>query len=254
MNIIKSFCLAIKTYSKIPMVHIYPSKENLRWSLCFLPLIGAAIGGVLMAWFWVCLHLNINNACFAAVAAAIPAVMTGGVHLKGFTKISYAMSQKGDKQKKLEMLSEQYVGSYGIISLILYYILYFGFLNEITIYGEIGMIGLGFIMSRSVCAASMSIMRCAKNSGELYKVSTAINRTATFIITTIMLLGCAFVMILLSAYIGAAVLAGLIILFFGYKFILCKKVGGITSDTCGWLIQTSELITVMIIVIIGRLV
>ncbi len=241
-------------YSKIPMIRIYPSKENLRYAVCFLPLIGAAIGGILMAWFWLCLKLGINNACFAAVAAAIPAVVTGGVHVKGFTKISYAMSQKGDKQKKLEMLSEPYTGIYGIISVILYYMLYFGFLNEITIYGEIGMIGLGFIMSRAVCAASMSIMRCAKNSGTLFKVSSSINRPVTFVVTTIMLLGCAFVMILLSAYIGAAVLTGLIALFFCYKFILCKKTGGITSDTCGCLIQTCELVTVMIIVIVGRLV
>lgn len=254
MRVLKSFCLAFSMYSKIPMPNVYWSKENMRYSVCFLPLVGAVIGGLLMAWFWLCLKLNINNACFAAVAAVIPILITGGIHADGFIDTSDALSSYGDKQKKLEILKDPHVGAFGIISAIVYFLLCFGFLNEIKIYGETAMLALGFIMSRAVCAVSITLSKCAKNTGLLYKFSSAANKPVTLVVTMLLLLGCGFVMILLSAYIGAAVLLGLILLFLYYKFFICKKFGGITGDTCGWLIQMCELVTVIIVVIGGRLV
>ena len=240
-------------YSKIPMPRVYWSKENLRYALCFLPFVGAVAGGLLMLWFWICMTLGINNTCFAGVAAVIPILVTGGIHADGFIDTSDALASYGDKQKKLEILADPHVGAFGIISAITYYLVMFGFLNEITIYGEAAMLSLGFIMSRSVCAVSISLMRCAKNTGLLYKFSSSANKAVTLIVTVILLLACAFVMISLSPFIGGAVLLGLIILFFCYKFILCKKFGGITGDTCGWLIKMCELLTLIIVVIGGRL-
>ena len=80
MRILKSLCLAFSMYSKIPMPNVYWNKENMRYVICFLPLVGAVIGGILMLWFTVCLKLNINNACFAA-----------GIYMKIRTRILFAL-------------------------------------------------------------------------------------------------------------------------------------------------------------------
>ena len=184
-------------YSKIPMPNVYWSKENMRYVICFLPLVGAVIGGILMLWFTVCLKLNINNACFAAVAAAIPVFVTGGIHADGFIDTSDALSSYGNKQKKLEILSDPHVGAFGIISAVMYYLLYFGFMNEITIYGETAMISLGFVMSRALCAIEIVLMKTAKNTGLLYEFSSSINKAVTLIVTILMLAACGLVMIFL---------------------------------------------------------
>lgn len=254
MRILKSLCLAFSMYSKIPMPNVYWSKENMRYVICFLPLVGAVIGGILMLWFTVCLKLNINNACFAAMAAAIPVFVTGGIHADGFIDTSDALSSYGNKQKRLEILSDPHVGAFGIISAVMYYLLYFGFMNEITIYGETAMISLGFVMSRALCAIEIVLMKTAKNTGLLYEFSSSINKAVTLIVTILMLAACGLVMIFLSPYIGGAVLFFLILLLLYYKFFIAKKIGGITGDTCGWFIQMCELITVIVIVIGGRLV
>lgn len=240
-------------YSKIPMPKVYWSKENMRYSLCFLPLVGAVAGGLLMAWFWVCMQLNIGNACFAAGAAVLPLLVTGGIHADGFIDTSDALASYGDKQKRLEILSDPHIGAFAVISAIAYYLLTFGFLNEIKIYGEAAMLALGYVMSRSVCAVAISLMKCAKNTGLLHKFSSAANKPVTITVTVLMLLACAYVMILLSPFIGGTVLLGLILLFLYYRFVLRKRFGGITGDTCGWLIQMCELITLIIVVIGGRL-
>lgn len=253
MKILKAFCLTFSVYSKIPMPRVYRNKDNMRYALCFLPLVGAAIGGVLMLWYTICLRLNINNACFAALAAAIPVFMTGGIHAGGFISASEALHVRGNKQKRIETLNAPYAGKFGIICAVMYYILYFGFMNEVTIYGEIAMIGLGCIMSRALCAMEIALMKTAKNTGMLYELSFAANKAAVIIVTIFSLAACGLVMILLSAYIGGAVLFCLAVLVAYYKFFAAKKIGGITNDTCGWFIQMSELITVMVIVIGGRL-
>ncbi len=253
MRVFKSLGLAFAMYSKIPMPHIYWSKENMRYTMCFFPLVGAVIGGILMLWFTVCLRLGINNACFAAVAAAIPVLVTGGIHADGFIDTSDALASYGSKQKKLEILSDPHVGAFGIISAVMYYMIYFGFLNEVTIYGETAMIGLGFVMSRALCAIEITLMRTAKNTGLLYEMSSAMNRPVTLAATILMLAACGFVMIVLSPFIGGAVLFLLILMLLYYKFFVAKKIGGITGDTCGYFIQMCELITVIVIVIGGRL-
>lgn len=254
LRVLKSFCLTFAMYSRIPMPKICWSKENLRYSLCFLPLVGAVIGGLLMAWFWVCMTLNINNACFAAVAAVLPVMVTGGIHADGFIDTNDALSSYGDKHKRLDILSDPHIGAFAVISAVAYYLLTFGFLNEITLYGEAAMLALGYIMSRSVCAVAISLMKCAKNTGLLHKFSTAANKPVTITVTILTLLLCAYSMISLSPFIGGLALLGLIILFFYYRFSLCKKFGGITGDTCGWLISMCELLTLIIVVIGGRLV
>ncbi len=254
MHVLKSLCLAFSTYSRIPMIRVYPNKKNMRYMLCFLPIVGAAVGAVFMLWFHVCLHIGIDHACFSAGAAVLSVLMTGGIHACGYLETNDALSSHGTKQKMLEMLKDPHVGAFSIVTAIVYYILYFGFLNEVSIYGEAGMIALGFVLSRSLCALEMSLMRGAKNSGILYEVASNSNKAVTVFVSVFTTAVCAAVMVLLSAYIGFLVMlcqAGLILY---YKFFVAKKMGGITNDTCGYYIQMSELLTVIAVVIGGKLV
>lgn len=45
-----SFKIAFSMYSKIPMPASDWKKENMRYIMCFFPLIGVIIGGVV--WLW----------------------------------------------------------------------------------------------------------------------------------------------------------------------------------------------------------
>lgn len=249
MHILKAFCLAFSTYSRIPMIRVYPNKENMRYMMCYLPFVGAAVGALFMLWFHVCVLIRIDHACFSAVAAVLSGLVTGGIHARGYLKTNDALSSYGSKQKMLEILREPHVGAFAIITAIVYYILYFGFLNEISIYGEALMISLGFVLSRSLCALLVSLMRCAQNKGILYEVSSNVNKSVTVFVSVLLTIACVVVMAMLSAYIGFLVFlcqAGLILY---YKFFVAKKMGGITNDTCGYYIQMSELLTVMAVVI-----
>ena len=46
MNIIKSICVAFSMYSKIPMPRVEWNEKNMKYAMCFFPIVGAVIGGL----------------------------------------------------------------------------------------------------------------------------------------------------------------------------------------------------------------
>ena len=50
MNALRSIAMAFAMFSRIPMPRIEWKKENMRYMLCALPLVGAALGLALTIW------------------------------------------------------------------------------------------------------------------------------------------------------------------------------------------------------------
>ena len=84
MNALRLIAMAFAMFSRIPMPRVEWKKENMRYMLCALPLVGAAIGLALTLWVWVCLRLKIGQTLFAAGIALIPLLLSGGIHMDGF--------------------------------------------------------------------------------------------------------------------------------------------------------------------------
>ena len=78
MNALRSIAMAFAMFSRIPMPRIEWKKENMRYMLCALPLVGAAIGLALTLWVWVCLRLKMGQTLFVAGIALIPLLLSGG--------------------------------------------------------------------------------------------------------------------------------------------------------------------------------
>lgn len=254
MKILKAFCLAFTTYSRIPMVCVRPDKDSMRYLLCFLPVIGAAAGALFMLWFYLCAALNISRVCFAAVAAVLPVLVTGGIHADGYIDTNDALSCYGEKQKMLQILSDPHVGAFGIIAAIVYYILYFGFLNEMSAYSAAAVTGLGFVLSRAICSFEIAFLKPAKQSGMLYELKSASSKKATAFMSVIFIIVCVAATAFVNVYIGALVVLCQAALVIYHKCRVVNRIGGITGDTCGHFIMMSELLTVMTVVIGGRLV
>ena len=53
-----SFKIAFAMYSKIPMPKADWEKENMRYMMCFFPLIGIVIGAVMAGWSWLAGYLE----------------------------------------------------------------------------------------------------------------------------------------------------------------------------------------------------
>ncbi|MBO6011614.1 MAG: adenosylcobinamide-GDP ribazoletransferase, partial [Oscillospiraceae bacterium] len=53
MNVLRSLAIAFTMYSRIPAPRVKWEKEAMSLALCFFPLVGAVIGALLCAWWYV---------------------------------------------------------------------------------------------------------------------------------------------------------------------------------------------------------
>ena len=83
-RILSSCAIAFSTYSRIPMPQVEWSEENMRHTLAFFPLVGVAVGAVFWGVDTLCGLLEAGQILRAALLTAVPAVVTGGIHLDGY--------------------------------------------------------------------------------------------------------------------------------------------------------------------------
>ena len=124
MNIIKSICVAFSMYSKIPMPRVEWNEKNMKYAMCFFPLVGAVIGGLMLLVRFLCGRFGFNTSVYAVVMTALPVLVSGGIHTDGFIDTVDALSSYGDKEKKLEILKDPHTGAFAIIGAVMYYLLF----------------------------------------------------------------------------------------------------------------------------------
>lgn len=107
MKCLESLIVAFSMYSKIPMPQITWTKENMKNTLCYFPLIGAVIGALLWLWYWLCGIAGFGVMLQAAVAVLIQVLVTGGIHLDGFLDTSDALSSWQTAERRLEILKDR---------------------------------------------------------------------------------------------------------------------------------------------------
>ena len=74
---LKSLLSAFLMYSRIPVPPVAWEEKNRRYALCWFPLIGAVIGGLLIGWYLLSSRFLVTGILFGAVAAWIPVLVTG---------------------------------------------------------------------------------------------------------------------------------------------------------------------------------
>ena len=168
MRIIKSFFISFSIYSKIPVPQFAWKEEDMRYTLCFFPWIGAVIGALELLWFWLCGWLGIGTLCYTAVGTAIPLVISGGFHVDGFVDTMDAFHSYQNRERKLEILKDSHIGAFAVIMLMLYYLIYAGAFSEIRQWKSMGVLAAGFFASRCLSGIGVVSFPSAKSDGLLY--------------------------------------------------------------------------------------
>nr|WP_286167043.1 adenosylcobinamide-GDP ribazoletransferase [Clostridium sp. D33t1_170424_F3] len=251
---IRSFCIAFSMYSRLPVPHTEWTEDDMRYVMCFFPLIGAVIGLVLIAWTSLAAHWEIGKALFAGVAAVIPAVLTGGIHLDGFCDTLDALGSRQPMERKLEILKDSNSGAFAVMGCCIYFLLLFCLWQEWALNGKsLCILAVGFVLSRVLSGLSVVCFPCAKNSGLLAMFShTADKRRTAWVLAAYLVLSAAF-LLLVDARTGAAVLIAALAAFGYYRWMSVREFGGTTGDLAGWFLQLCELAILLAAVIVQKI-
>lgn len=245
MYIINSLFSAFLMYSRIPMPTIEWKEENRRYSLCFFPLIGAVIGGLLLLWYKICAVLDFSAVMFGVFSVVIPILVTGGIHLDGFCDVCDAKASCGSRERMLEIMSDSRIGAFAAIKLGVYLLLQVGILSQIYQFRSaelVCMCALIFVQSRAFSAVAAVAFRGAKQSGSLQQFVKPAYKTITIAAELLFILITCVSMISINMICGIGEIIGVAITFLYYRIFSYKVFGGITGDLAGYFLQLCELI------------
>ncbi len=260
MNFIKSIVIAFSMFSAIPVPCFNWDKDNMRYMMCGFTFVGVVTGIILFV------HIYLSNIYYplhymarALICVVIPVIISGGIHLDGFSDTCDALASHASIEKKHEILKDSHTGSFAVIALILYFMTYFTCVYELleaitndNFFTVNVFYSSAFFTSRLLSAFEVASFKCAKNTGLVKSFSDYSAKVFTRIFCVVFLLLLSLCLLFICPLLAFVYLSAQFVFTAFYYFYIKKQFGGITGDTQGYFVQLSELVSVIAICITVR--
>ena len=270
----KGFLLLLSFMTRIPMPKTEYDEEKLGKSMKYFPVVGIIVGLILL-FFCIVFTFIFKNLTYSAVLPLMIIVViltdlitTGALHLDGLADTFDGIFSYRSKHKMLEIMKDSRLGSNGALALILYFLLKFVLLFSLTIESREATIYV--IMTYPVVARFCSVVSCAsspyaRGSG-MGKTFVDNTKTCGLIVATVITLlytvGMVFIpfifftnyslsiQFIIQTILVILVIVALLALFaYAFSKLIERKIGGITGDTLGALLEISSLVYIFLILV-----
>lgn len=253
MSIINSFFIALSMYSRIPVPRVDWEKENMRYAMCFFPMIGVVIGAVMYLAGWLLDKTSVGGLFRGVVFTLISIIITGGIHMDGFMDTMDALGSWGDREKKLEILKDSHAGAFAILGMGCY------LMWSVAVWSELPaevlrVCGVSFVLSRALSGFSVVTFPAARNSGLLKMFQDGAQKKVVRITMCLYVAAAVIMMAVMNARAMTGAVTGVMIAFLYYIVVSRKQFGGVTGDLAGFFLETAELamFTGILVTCIGR--
>lgn len=253
MSIINSFFIALSMYSRIPVPRVDWEKENMRYAMCFFPMIGVVIGAVMYLAGWLLDKTSVGGLFRGVVFTLIPIIITGGIHMDGFMDTMDALGSWGDREKKLEILKDSHAGAFAILGMGCY------LMWSVAVWSELPaevlrVCGVSFALSRALSGFSVVTFPASRNSGLLKMFQDGAQKKVVRITMCLYVAAAVIMMAVMNARAMTGAVTGVMIAFLYYIVVSRKQFGGVTGDLAGFFLETAELamFTGILVTCIGR--
>ncbi len=240
-----ALCAAFSTFSSLPV-------PKFKWvdkiSSLMLPLF--PIVGLLIGVFWrfaisLLIFVEMPIMLKTAFFCVIPIILTGFFHLDGFMDVADAVLSRRDLDKKREILKDSHVGSFAVLSSILYFLFYFSVGFSLLSASSTGLLLVIFniipVFSRCMCAIYLLSLPLMSQNGyaAMYR-ETARKKQIVWLF-----------LILIACFVTCALFAGIIgilVLLSGFAFgslvyiLVCTSLKGVNGDVSGCALVVTELV------------
>lgn len=228
---------AFALLSRLPLPNHQGTGAASAWAW---PLVGATLGALAAALASGALWLGITPGVTAALVLAFGAMLTGGLHEDGLSDTADGLYGGWTKARRLEIMKDSRVGSYGVLALLLVTLARWSALTALLVYGQNegghwgALIATG-ALSRAPMALVMALLPNARGEGLSHATgqpSPAAAFLALGLAATIALAltGWTAVALVLAALAAATLLS----------LVALRKIGGQTGDILGASQQLAE--------------
>lgn len=235
---IDGLILAFQFFSRIPINKEVDFNEgNIKYCIFFYPLIGGIIGVLSSLMYYILLKSNLNIASLAAVFMMI--YLTGGIHIDGLSDTFDGFLSSRDRERSLEIMKDSRVGTFGAISIIMILLSKYVIISSFSDSLPLALI-LSMVNSRIVLIRIISTKKTARPGGlgDMFNKSNPgrlILYCWTLYITILLILNISYIIPLIITFIFGE-------LFSKWSY---KKIGGMTGDTYGAIVEIGESLSLM---------
>ena len=241
MILFESLLVALSTYSAVPVPQFEWNDRNMKYAICFFPVVGILCGTALWGWFTLAEFFDIHGFFFATVATCLPLLITGGIHMDGYMDTVDALASHQSRERKLEIMKDANCGAFAVIYCCVYLLLYAGLVYELFEASYTLVLCPTFVLSRALSALCAVNMPNARKAGMLCAYTEITDKRVATITLVILLLISGSVTIFMAPIVGSMAVLCSIISVFVYRKMAMKQFGGVTGDTSGFFLQICEL-------------
>ena len=225
---------ALALLSRLPVPAHTPRGQAAAWAWPVAGLVVALIAGGLAA---AALGLGVPPGLAAGLVLAAQVALTGGLHEDGLADSADGFWGGSTTARRLDIMKDSRIGSYGVIALVLGLGLRWAALSALIAEGQLfAPLIAAAVLSRAAMTVLMAALPNVRDDGLAAKVGRPAQTTALLAVATALVLG-------LSA-VGWGLLGPLFWLALatiGFAAVARAKIGGQTGDVLGAAQQIAEI-------------
>ncbi len=225
---------ALALLTRLPVKSAFARGARAAWAW---PLAGAVVALIAGGVGWLALTLHLSPPIVAALVIATQIALIGALHEDGLADTADGLWGGHDPVRRLEIMKDSHIGSYGVLALILALILRWTALTALIGAGGLfaPLIAVA-ALSRAPMAVLMATLPNARGAGLSSNVGAPPRDTALLAVVTALLVGLLTIgwsVLALAVWIALAVAA--------LALIARAKIGGQTGDILGASQQIAEI-------------
>lgn len=229
---------AFRTLSILPV----PGKdaEDFATALPWFPVVGASLGGLLVALAWVLGSVPADVSAALLLLAGV--LLTRGFHMDGLSDCADGFGGGYTRERVLEIMKDSAIGAFGTLAIVLSLLIKWLALKHLLVSGNLAIIALAYTLSRALIVEQTVRWPYARKQGtaaSFVSGSTQMHRIVALLIAV----GAA---LLAAGVIGLAYLAVAWLCAYGIGLYSKRRIEGITGDVLG---ATSECVETVVLLL-----
>lgn len=240
------FFTALKFLTIFPLPQRWgKATEGFSPALSYFPIVGLLLGAILFGLNYSFSFILPSSVTSALLIIAM-AIITGAHHLDGLMDTFDGMVSGKSRERRLEIMADNHIGTFGIIAAILLLLLKYASLSSLPDVMIMPGLLLMPTLSRWIMVSAICTFPYAKSSGMglLFKQGATWKKLG--IATGIALIAS----LLLLNWWGFILMAVLWLISFGIASYFNSQLGGLTGDIYGALNEIAEVLVLIIIIIL----
>ncbi|GGH30371.1 cobalamin-5'-phosphate synthase [Cribrihabitans marinus] len=228
--------LALVLLTRLPLPHlpeaVFSRQARAVWAY---PLAGAVVGGLAVLFGWAGLALGLSAGPAAGIVLAAGILLTGAMHEDGLADSADGLWGGNDPGRRLEIMRDSRIGTYGVLALVLSALLRWTALTALLASAGLWALPAAALWSRALMPVLMGALPNARGAG----LSQSVGRPGLAPVAGGLLLGVVLGFLLGGAGFAApALLAALAALC--VAALARARIGGQTGDILGAAQQVAE--------------